>query len=152
MIPPFDERGQLPPGEPYEAAWGEIVERLTWTKQRQFLLERLLVVLVELRAYGCRWFYLDGSFVSDKDEPGDWDGCWEMEGVNAVLLNEINPALYGDRLWRSRFREQYHGDIFRVRAGGYRSDQKSMLLYFQQDRNGNPKGILKIDLETVPWL
>lgn len=29
--------------------------------------------------------YLDGSFVTSKDTPGDFDGCWEEANVTSTL-------------------------------------------------------------------
>ena len=51
----------------------------------------LRAALIDLRNAGCRIAYIDGSFVTDKEFPGDYDGCWDMTGVD---LEAIDPVLY----------------------------------------------------------
>ena len=38
----------------------------------------------------CQTGYLDGSFVSSKLEPGDFDACWDEKGVD---LDKLDPVL-----------------------------------------------------------
>jgi hypothetical protein len=38
--------------------------------------------LNDLRDAGCKRVYLNGSFVTSKDEPGDFDACWDPTGVD----------------------------------------------------------------------
>ncbi|MDN5942574.1 MAG: hypothetical protein L0H94_11880 [Nitrospira sp.] len=88
MIPAFSAKtGNLPPGE-HPAAWEEIVERFGHTQWRNKLLDGLKAALESLRAAGCKKIYLDGSFVTAKERPGDFDACWAGEGVNPDLLDE----------------------------------------------------------------
>lgn len=81
MIPPFDTNGNLPPGLHW-ATWEEIVERFGGTERRNELLAGLGRVLDALRDAGCGVAYVDGSFVTAKLRPGDFDGCWEPDGVD----------------------------------------------------------------------
>ena len=75
MIPNFEEEtGKLPPGV-HAANWGEIVERFGTTAKRSDLLEGLRAALGSLKAAGCRRVYLNGSFVTQKIQPSDFDGC-----------------------------------------------------------------------------
>lgn len=85
MIPPFTEAGLLPPGI-YWATWEEIVEVYGWNSRRQDLLFGLRKALMSLQNAGCETVYLNGSFVTSKEDPGDFDGCWELEGVSLDLL------------------------------------------------------------------
>ena len=75
MIPGFDSSGKLPPGI-HAASWEQIVARLGFSARRKQLLQGLREALRLLKAAGCRLVYLDGSFVTGKPEPGDYDACW----------------------------------------------------------------------------
>lgn len=73
MLPPFDPlTGRLPDGE-HEVEWQEVVERFGWNVRRRQLLDGLAEVIELLVAAGCRRLWLNGSFVTAKDEPGDFD-------------------------------------------------------------------------------
>src|SRR5579864_7933526 len=38
---------------------------------------------------GCSRVYIDGSFVTVKREPGDYDACWDIDGVNVEALGSV---------------------------------------------------------------
>ena len=48
-----------------------------WTERGRRLLDGLADAVALLTAAGCRRVWLNGSFVTAKDEPGDFDACWE---------------------------------------------------------------------------
>lgn len=143
MIPAFDPKtGNLPKGEHF-ATWAEIEARFGHTPWRQKLVNGLKRALEALRAAGCKKVYLDGSFVTEKERPGDFDACWEVEGVNGDLLDEelldfadgraAQKAKYGGELFPAESNADTTGTLFRA--------------FFQQDRDGNPKGVIVIDLK-----
>ena len=143
MIPPFDERGNLPPGI-HKANWDELETRLGGTPWRRSLLIGLREALECLQAAGCRTAYVDGSFASSKEAPNDFDACWEPDGVD---FNALNPALldfFGDPFTQKR---RFRGELFpadmRAEPAGL-----SVLDFFQRDRASRPKGIIEIDLEA----
>ena len=84
----IDERGNLPPGI-HRATWDEIVERYATNERREQLVNGLRAAIESLRTAGCSRVYLDGSFVTDKELPGDFDACWEADGVDADLLDPV---------------------------------------------------------------
>lgn len=98
LIPPFDpETGLLPPGE-HDATWDEIQARFGWTTRRRQLLNGLADGLAILGTTGCVRVWINGSFVTAKDEPG----CvWSPTGVDRALLEEIGPELLDLSLQRS---------------------------------------------------
>jgi len=49
----------------------------------------LKAALDALRIAGCRRAYVNGSFVMGKEEPADFDGCWEVEGVDLERLDSV---------------------------------------------------------------
>lgn len=89
MLPSLDpETGELPPGE-HEATWDETVGMFGWNTHRRRLLDGLAESLDLLRAAGCSKIWLDGSFVTSKEEPGDFDVSWDTSGVDFDILDPI---------------------------------------------------------------
>ena len=89
MIPPFDPlTGRLRVGE-HLAEWDEVVERFGWNERRRRLIDGLADALVLLVEAGCRRVWLNGSFVTTKDEPGDFDACWDQTGVDLGVLDPV---------------------------------------------------------------
>lgn len=78
----------LPPGI-HEATIGEIEDNFATTKARRKLFEGFKRGVQSLRAAGCRIVYLDGSYVTTKTVPGDFDACWEPTGVEAKKLDPV---------------------------------------------------------------
>lgn len=87
-IPPFDERGYLPPGV-YETDEVEFNRRFGFNTHQQKLLSGLQEALVCLRQAGCNRVYIGGSFVTDKEEPEDIDGCFEGIWIDENLIDPI---------------------------------------------------------------
>jgi len=88
VIPDYEPAGNLPAGI-HETTWNELATRYGTTIHRGRLLDGLKLALDSLRAAGCRRAYINGSFVTAKDEPGDFDACWEAGGVDAQLLDPV---------------------------------------------------------------
>jgi hypothetical protein len=145
VIPAFDSKGHLPPGV-HDAGWSEIVERFGITPHRLELLRGLLDALRSLRDAGCRRAYLDGSFVTDKEIPGDFDGCWEIVGVDP---GRLDPVLLDFNDGRAAQKARFGGELFLAETD---ADElgTSFLSFFQQDRSGDAKGIVAINLQELP--
>jgi hypothetical protein len=145
-IPPFQEGGNLPPGI-HDATWEEIVGRFGNTAWRCQLLAGLRRALESLRDAGCRRAYVDGSFVTAKEVPGDFDACWEAAGVDAKRLD---PALLDFANARAAQKQRFHGELFPAESAADPHGTR-FLDYFQRDRlTGEPKGIVALDLEDLP--
>jgi hypothetical protein len=146
MIPPFDAAGNLPPGVHW-APWDEIAERFGITPYRRELLEGLRRALRSLADAGCRVAYVDGSFVTAKDVPGDFDVCWDPVDVDG---DRLDPVLldFSDR--RAAQKRKYRGELFPSSSLADPAGN-TFLDFFQIDRRtGEPKGIVAIDLKKVP--
>jgi len=74
VIPSFEESGNLPTGI-RAASWDEFAARCGTTPHRRDLLDGLERALHALRRAGCRRAYIDGSFVTAKQQPADFDAC-----------------------------------------------------------------------------
>jgi uncharacterized protein DUF6932 len=146
MIPPFDVNGNLPPGV-HTATWQAFVRRFGTTTHRRRLLAGLQAALNALRIAGCSMAYIDGSFVTAKQVPNDFDVCWDIEGVEPTLLD---PILLTFDHGRAAQKAKYLGELFpmQVSEGG---SGATFLEFFQIDKErGTPKGIIAIDLRRFP--
>src|SRR5260370_30851443 len=88
MIPPFRSTGNLPPGV-HQTTWQELVERFGATPHRRRLLVGLKAAIDSLREAGRQRVYIDGSFISAKRTPGDFDACWDIDGVDPYPLDPV---------------------------------------------------------------
>src|SRR5436190_23079014 len=109
MIPPFEPSIGLLPAGIHEATWEEFVARFGWTPPRLALLSGLKAALDALRVAGCRRAYVNGSFVTAKEAPGDFDGCWETDGVDPARLD---PVLVTFDAHRRAQKTKYGGGLF----------------------------------------
>jgi len=145
MIPEFGPGGNLPPGIHW-AIWGELHERFGTTPWRRQLLVGLRLALENLRQAGCLTAYVDGSFVSSKSEPGDFDACWEEAGVD---LERLDPILLTFADGRAAQKAKYGGELFPASAiAGF--EEGVFLDFFQTDKDtGARKGIVALDLRNL---
>jgi len=147
VIPPVDPvSGNLPPGI-HEATWEELVARYGTTPRRLRLLAGLKEALDALSAAGCQQVYIDGSFVTAKEDPADFDGCWEAAGVDASLLD---PVLLDFHNRRAGQKAKYGGELFLAHAPADRLGTR-FVDFFQRDKvTGEPKGIVAINPGELP--
>ena len=145
MIPDADPTtGHLPPGM-HSATWEEVVERFSGNSHRMRLVEGLLAACKELARAECRSVLLNGSFVSLKAFPGDYDGAWDPSGVDPGLLD---PVLLDFSNSRAAMKAKYYGALFpetELAAPG-----ATFRDFFTTDRDGREKGVVQIDLKSLP--
>ena len=92
--------------------------------------------------------YIDGSLVTTKDHPGDFDGCWEPAGVDA---EKLDPVLLDFRAKRLAQKVKYGGELF-VSSARAKAEppHRTFLEFFQTDKiTGQPKGIIALDLRRL---
>lgn len=149
MIPDFDiNTGNLPPGI-HCAAWEEIESRFGGTPHRRKLLKGLKTVLLALQAAGCQSVYIDGSFVTEKEYPGDFDGCWEAAGVDVGKLKNLAPALFDFSNRRKAQKDVYGGEMFLAHTLADPFGTR-FVEFFQRDKHtGEPRGIIIIHLKDA---
>ena len=134
----------LPPGIHW-AQLSEVAEQFAYNDRRAWLFEGVTMVVRSLASAGCSSMYLDGSFVSSKLEPEDFDGCWDPRGVRADLLH---PLLLDFGPGRRRQKRVFRGEMFI--SGMPMSGGGTFLDFFQVEKyTGNPKGIIGIDLAAL---
>jgi hypothetical protein len=143
----FELDGKLPPGI-HRFTWEELVEQIGRTAHRRRLLDGPERAAKDLRTAGCRNIYLDGSCVTSKEVPGDFDACWDRAGVDLRKLLET-PLWTFDR-GRAAQKAAYGGELLPTDAQADAHGRR-FLDFFQVDKEtGDPKGIVALDLEELP--
>jgi len=130
----------LPVGE-HVATWDEVLERFGWNEKRRGLLDGLSEALDLLASAGCQRVWINGSFVTAKDEPVDVDVCWDTEGVD---LDRIDPIFLdvsrGRAAQKALFGCEFLPNVIEASSGLVFAD------FFQNERDGSRKGIVILNL------
>ena len=142
MIPEWLSNGDLPAGV-HVAQWAEVEERLAFTPRRRRLLAGFREACDLLRRAGCRLVYLDGSFVTTKAHPGDFDACWDIQGVDEEALD---PVFLDFSHRRAAQKQRFGGEFFPAQLPEGATGQ-TFVEFFQVNKlTGEPKGIVEIRL------
>jgi hypothetical protein len=92
---------------------------------------------------GCQTVYIDGSFVSKKKYPGDIDICFDLTPVDKEKISTVFPQFFEpNEIGRIHRDLQCH--IFY-----YYEDVPYYLDLLKEDRNGNPKGLVRLDINDI---
>lgn len=146
-IPDFSEHGTLP-NDVYDCSLEEIESifgRFQSSDCRMNLTKKLKTFVNELRKYGMGVeLIVDGSYVTNKEEPGDIDLILVLpEGFDYKA--EVKPFEY-NLLSNRAVKRLYGFDVFTVSKGS--ELYRSRIEFFQQVRE-NPdirKGLLRVSL------
>ena len=88
--------------------------------------------------------FLDGSFVTGKEMPGDYDACWAVDSVNE---DNLDPVFLDFDDHRARQKARFLGEYFPADVPEGVSG-KTFLEFFQRDKeSGEPKGIVALNME-----
>jgi hypothetical protein len=131
----------LPPGI-HRATLDEVIAAFGWNPHRLRLLAGLVRAIAALSAAGCTVLWLDGSFVTTKDDPGDFDATWSLDGVDFAALDPVildtDPPRLAQKL-------RFSGDLLPNVVEG--SSGMPFLDFFQEDKHtGEPRGIVEIQI------
>lgn len=137
--------GRLPPGI-HSMSWSEAEKLLAFNPRRKKLMKGLLDACREFRRAGATSFYVDGSFVTKKPNPSDWDGCYTSAGIDPNLLDPVFLDFSDDRAAQ---KAKFLGEAFPAETAAVAFGEP-YLSFFQQTKNGKTKGIVEIDLGTLP--
>lgn len=138
-IPAFKKNGELPVGE-HQASLSEIENRFgKSTEKRKNLMKKLKSAAKNLKSAGVKRIWIDGSFVTDKPEPSDIDGCWDTAAVDP---KKLDPVFLKSRV---AIKQKYDLDFFMSHIieadSGLPFPQ-----FFQKNDGGDPKGIVVVKL------
>ena len=149
MLIPKLTAGELPAGvhtatlEEIEQAFGVQNDR------RKLLMAGLRRAAQMFQGAGVEFVLVDGSFTTDKEDPADIDGCWSAAGK--IDIRKIDPDFWKFedapefQEKRKIIKERYGLDFFIAEMidGG---SGKPFSEFFQTNRDGYPKGIIKVAL------
>lgn len=131
----------LLPAGVYDSTIEEVSVRYAMTPWRQQLFSGLKRGVEHLFSCGCRQVYLDGSYITQKPVPGDYEVCWDMRFVNPEILD---PVFLDFSNGRYNQKQKYFGEYFPASVIE-RDSGIPFLNYFQQDKEtGKPKGIIRV--------
>jgi hypothetical protein len=145
MIPSFvivpDALWPVLPIGIHNSDWSEISIRFGVTPRRVQLLGGMKIALDHLFGLGCPQIWLDGSFVTGKPDPGDYEIVWDPRYVDPIPLDPVFLDFSAGTIPQ---KIKYLGEFFPstyIEA----SSGKPFLEYFQIDTDtGARKGIIRI--------
>lgn len=138
----------LPEGD-HGADLQAVAAAFAFNAPRRELFDGLVHACRDLFSAGCQRLYVDGSYVTGKPIPGDYDACWDPEGVDS---RSLHPVFLDFSDNRAAQRAKYGGEFFPSSA---RADQvgNTFLEFFQLERySGRRKGIVVVQLASDPLI
>ena len=104
----YNTSGILIPGI-HTISWKEFMDLYSFSHRRQDLFKGMLRAFIHFREAGCNQIYVDGSFVTKKIEPNDYDACWDMTNVN---FNLLHPMFHRDLRMGTQIHKLAYGGEF----------------------------------------
>ncbi len=138
-IPSFNENDELPDGE-YVVSLEEIEIRFGCAnEQKRWLMQGLKAAAANLGNANVRKLWIDGSFITDKENPNDIDGVWETN--QKIDLNVLDPIFLGNRkTMQKKYGVDFFPDVIEAGSG------LPFPEFFRTNRDKQPKGILVVRL------
>lgn len=130
----------LPPGI-HDSTLSEVYSRYVINACRSSLFFGLVRGLENLFLSGCQQVFLDGSYVTAKPMPNDYEICWDVTYVDP---SKLDPVFFDFDNGRLNQKNKYLGEFFPTMLieGG---TGKPFLNFFQTDTNtGKLKGIVRL--------
>lgn len=126
----------------HNATLKEVEECFATNNKRKQLFRGLVKACESLKAAGCSTIYLDGSYVTDKDFPSDYDVCWNPINVDE---KKLDPVFLDFSNGRKKQKSKYGGEFFI--ASSIADGSHRFIQYFQTDKDtGLEKGVIRINL------
>ncbi len=100
-----------------------------------------------LRDAGATTMIVDGSFVTKRHNPSDFDCCYDQ---NTVDLRLLDPVLDNFENERAAQKAKYGGELFPAHAIADPFKWEPYEDFFQHDKNGRRKGVIILSLGTLP--
>lgn len=145
MIPHFIDDANLlwpilPPGI-WDSDIDELEAKFATNNRRRELFTGLKNSLQNLFTAGCLQVFLDGSYVTEKPLPNDFELCWDTNYVDPDILDPV--FLIFDN-GREQQKAKYLGEFFPALMIEGNSG-KPFLDFFQIDKHsGQQKGIIRL--------
>ena len=129
----------LPSGV-HDSTLEEAKNRFAFNAWREALFAGFKRAYRALEQAGCRAVYLDGSYVTDKPHPGDFDVCWDPTGVDP---SRLDPIFLDFSEGRRQQKLTFGGEFFPSAPGP--DGAIPFVRFFSVDREtGREKGLVRI--------
>lgn len=130
----------LPPGI-HLATLQEVYVRYATNQRREDLFNGLKLGLDHLFSLGCPKAYLDGSYVTGKPFPNDYEVVWDASSFDPTGLDPVFLDFSDERkVQKQKYLGEYFPSIYKEGVSG-----KPFLEFFQTDKDSSrQKGILQI--------
>lgn len=142
-IPAFVNKN-LPPGV-HLTTWEEFKIRYGINFTRNMQLDGLERAIEQFKKAGGTKIFIDGSFVTEKKNPGDYDALYDLEEIDENVIDDrLVDASPSGREVQKRL---YQGEFFPMYANATSPVGSKYIDFFQKDKKTKqPKGIIRIDL------
>ena len=90
--------------------------------------------------------YVDGSFVTNKERPGDFDACWDVEGVDPERLDPVFLDFSDGRTAQKR---RFGGEFFPAQLPKGVTGRTFLAFFQAERRTGRRKGIVAVRIEDL---
>jgi hypothetical protein len=124
--------------------WEDFKKNFGYNQHRQNLLENLLKGLKVLYQYGCKEVCVGGSFVTNKANPVDVDVCYENSHMNWNGLKKHYTEFFDVNDGAKKQKALYKSEFY-----PYNSYEDYFYTFFQTDKDGNRRGMVKLYLKEV---
>ncbi|MEH7883800.1 hypothetical protein V7654_05675 [Bacillus sp. JJ1609] len=142
-IPAFVNKN-LPPGI-HLTTWEEFKARYGINYKRNLQLDGLERAIEEFKNAGSTKIFIDGSFVTEKKNPGDYDALYDLDEIDENKIDNrlVDASIPG----REAQKRNYQGEFFPMYANATSPVGSRFIDFFQKDKKTKqPKGIIRIDL------
>ena len=138
--------GVLPPGI-HQADLDEVEITFATNPWRRELFNGLEEATGRLRSAGCLTIYLNGSYVTGKPRPVDFDACWDPAGVDP---SKLDPIFLDFNNARAAQKAAFKGEFF-PSSKMCADVSQTFIEFLQLDRfTGKKKGIISVSLSSDP--
>ncbi|HEU4470715.1 MAG TPA: hypothetical protein VFR58_06520 [Flavisolibacter sp.] len=131
----------LPPGI-HNATIDEVRIRYATSPHRVHLYNGLIAGLDNIFGSGCVQIYLNGSFITAKPKPKDYEVAWDPRFVNPASLDSLFLEFWRGTVEQAR---KYGGEYFPSHIIEAKSAKKFIDFFQQEKHTGQPKGIIRIE-------
>jgi hypothetical protein len=106
--------------------------------------------LIPLRKAGCQEIFINGSFTTSKDDPGDIDCAWNPEGVDLDQLGQLEPVFFEFANGRQSQKDKFGCEFFPANLAADGAGT-TFIEFFQTVKDtGEQKGIVCLSLNQFP--
>ena len=128
----------------HELTWDEFEQMYSIDEVRIEFIARMKELIKMLKEAGCKKIYINGSFITKKKRPGDYDLLWE-DGDH-IDYDKLDPIIRYPWNHEEGRKKKFKGDIYPAGIIASQVPSQTFLEFFQKTRDGREKGIIMIKI------